>query len=114
MHKNNDRINHRRARIVVVLFLTILSCATSLAHPMGNFSINHYSKIKVGQQSVEIRYWIDMAEIPTFQEIRQFGITAKGDDPNVSRYLESQEQAFKDGLSLESDGQFVRLDTISS
>ena len=113
MHKNNDRINHRRARIVVVLFLTILSCATSLAHPMGNFSVNHYSKIKVGQQSVEIRYWIDMAEIPTFQEIRQFGITAKGDDPNVSRYLERQEQALKEGLSLASDGQSVRLDTIS-
>jgi nickel/cobalt exporter len=113
MHKNNDSVNHRRAGIGVVLFLLILSSAASFAHPMGNFSINHYSKIKVGQQSVEIRYWIDMAEIPTFQEIRQFGITAKGDDPNVSRYLERQEQALKEGLSLESDGQSVRLDTIS-
>src|SRR5580698_3774223 len=113
MPKNNDRVNHRRAGIGVVLFLLILSSAASFAHPMGNFSINHYSKIKVGQQSVEIRYWIDMAEIPTFQEIRQFGITAKGDDPNVSRYLERQEQALKEGLSLESDGQSVRLDTIS-
>jgi nickel/cobalt exporter len=113
MRKDNGKSNRRGPRIVLVLFLMILSCATSFAHPMGNFSINHYSKIKVGQQSVEIRYWIDMAEIPTFQEIRQFGITAKGDDPNVSRYLERQEQALKEGLSLESDGQSVRLDTIS-
>jgi nickel/cobalt exporter len=113
MRKDNGKSNRRGPRIVLVLFLMILSCATSFAHPMGNFSINHYSKIKVGQQSVEIRYWIDMAEIPTFQEIRQFGITAKSDDPNVSRYLERQEQALKEGLSLESDGQSVRLDTIS-
>ena len=39
------------------------------AHPMGNFSINHYSKIKIGQKSVEILYLVDMAEIPTYQEI---------------------------------------------
>ena len=78
---------------------------------MGNFSINHHSKIKVGQRSVEILYLVDMAEIPTFQEMRQFDITPKTDDPSVSRYLDRQEQLLKEGLSLASDGQFVRLDT---
>ena len=54
-----------------------------------------------------------MAEIPTFQEIRQFDITPKGDDPSASRYLDRQEQLLKAGISLESDSQSVRLDTIS-
>jgi high-affinity nickel-transport protein len=54
-----------------------------------------------------------MAEIPTFQEIRQSDFTPKADDPSTSRYLDRQEQLLKSGLSLESDGQAVRLDTIS-
>ena len=98
---------------MLFLFVLILSSATSFAHPMGNFSVNHYSKIKIGKQSIEIRYLIDMAEIPTFQEIRQFDITPRADDPSASRYLDRQEQLLKAGISLESDGQSVRLDTIS-
>ena len=93
--------------------MLILSSATSSAHPMGNFSVNHYSKVTIKRGSIEILYLIDMAEIPTFQEIRQFGITPKADDPSTSRYLDRQEQLLKEGLLLESDGQAIRLDTIS-
>ncbi|HKN71690.1 MAG TPA: hypothetical protein VJX30_11695 [Terriglobales bacterium] len=109
----NDNDNRRRPGIVLFLSVLILSSAAAVAHPMGNFSVNHYSKIKIGQQSIEIRYLIDMAEIPSFQEIRQFDITPKVDDPSASRYLDSQEQLLKAGISLESDSQSVRLDTIS-
>ena len=108
---STDKSKHRRPGVVWLLFILILSAATSFAHPMGNFSVNHYSKIKIGQGSVEIRYLLDMAEIPTFQEIRQFDIAPTADAP--SAYLDRQEQLLKEGLSLESDGQSVRLDTIS-
>jgi ABC-type nickel/cobalt efflux system permease component RcnA len=109
---DNDKSSYRRAGIVL-LFVLMLSSATSFAHPMGNFSVNHYSKIKIGQQSIEIRYLIDMAEIPTFQEIRQSDFTPRADDPRTARYLDRQEQLLKEGLLLESDGHAVRLDTIS-
>jgi high-affinity nickel-transport protein len=111
--KDKDKSNHRRAGVVLLLFVLILGSVTSFAHPMGNFSVNHYSKVTVKQGSIEILYLIDMAEIPTFQEIRQFNITPKADDPSASRYLDRQEQLLKAGLSLESDGRAVRLDTIS-
>jgi len=62
----NDKSNHRRPGIVLLPFVLILSSTvTSFAHPMGNFSVNHYAKIKVDQGSIEIKYLIDMAEIPT-------------------------------------------------
>jgi high-affinity nickel-transport protein len=80
---------------------------------MGNFSVNHYAKVTIRQGSIEILYLIDMAEIPTFQEIRQFEITPKADDPTASRYLDQQEQTLKDGISLQSDGQSLHLQTIS-
>src|ERR1700735_5510453 len=109
---NHNKSTLRRLGIVLFLFVLILGCATAFAHPMGNFSVNHYSKIKMGQQSVEIRYLIDMAEIPTFQEIRQFELTPKAADLNAARYLDRQEQLLKEGLSLESDGQSIHLETI--
>jgi nickel/cobalt exporter len=110
---NNDGSVRRGGGLLVWLFVLLSSVGTAFAHPMGNFSINHYAKIKVGARSVEIRYLIDMAEIPTFQETRQFDITPKADDPSVASYLGRQEQLLKAGLSLESDGKSVRLDTIS-
>ncbi len=88
----------------------MLCSSTSFAHPMGNFSINHYSKIKIDQKSIEVRYLIDMAEIPTFQEMRQFDI---GPTVDAAQYLDREGQFLKQGIALESDGRPVRLDTIS-
>lgn len=113
MPSNNPNRHPCRSKLVLFLFVLLLGGARSFAHPMGNFSVNHYSKITIKQGSLEIVYLIDMAEIPTFQEIRQFNITPSADDPSARQYIESQEQRLKHGLSLEADGQPVLLDTIS-
>jgi ABC-type nickel/cobalt efflux system permease component RcnA/high-affinity nickel permease len=109
----NAKNNYPGLAVCGFLLVLIFSSASAFAHPMGNFSINHYSKVTVRQGSIEIRYLIDMAEIPTFQEIRRFDIALKADAPSTTRYLESQEQVLKTGLSLESDGQSVQLETTS-
>lgn len=41
------------------------------AHPLGNFTINHYAGLQVAPDQVGIDYVLDMAEIPAFQEINQ-------------------------------------------
>src|ERR1700729_2722225 len=89
---------------VLALVWIILCSATSFAHPMGNFSVNHYSKISIGQESVEILYLVDMAEIPTYQEVRQYDMVVKPDDPSAAHYLSLEEPILKTGLLLESDG----------
>ncbi|MFL5826177.1 MAG: nickel/cobalt transporter, partial [Thermoleophilaceae bacterium] len=38
------------------------------AHPLGNFSINHLDQVRVSTGQVRVRYILDQAEIPTFQE----------------------------------------------
>ena len=38
------------------------------AHPLGNFSVNHLAKVRVSSDRVDVRYILDQAEIPTFQE----------------------------------------------
>ena len=42
--------------------------AVSSAHPLGNFSINHVAQVRVSSDEVGVRYILDEAEIPTFQQ----------------------------------------------
>ena len=37
------------------------------AHPLGNFTINRFSRVEVAGHRVYVRYVLDLAEIPTFQ-----------------------------------------------
>src|ERR1700719_4571614 len=85
----------------------------SLAHPMGNFSISHYAGITIEGRFVEVRYFIDMAEIPTFQEMQQNNIVAESADLRVRSYLLSQAEAFKMNLLLTLNGQPLSLETTS-
>ena len=42
--------------------------AAAAAHPLGNFSINHLTRSGLDATAVDVRYILDQAEIPTFQE----------------------------------------------
>jgi nickel/cobalt transporter (NicO) family protein len=41
--------------------------AVASAHPLGNFTINRFSRVEVEGPRVYVRYVLDLAEIPTFQ-----------------------------------------------
>jgi ABC-type nickel/cobalt efflux system permease component RcnA len=98
-----------------LLSIPLLFCgASALAHPMGNFSVNHYSKIKIGPQAIEILYLVDMAEIPTYQEMRRFGVVAGPDNSSTMLYLAEQQAQLGKGLSVQVDGQSLALTPLSS
>ena len=56
----------RSLPLLVVLFAAL--AAPAGAHPLGNFSINHVAEVSVSADRVDVRYLLDQAEIPTFQE----------------------------------------------
>jgi nickel/cobalt transporter (NicO) family protein len=56
-----------RALLLALLLLAALPAAAS-AHPLGNFSVNHLAEVSVSADRVDVRYILDQAEIPTFQE----------------------------------------------
>jgi nickel/cobalt transporter (NicO) family protein len=97
----------------VVLSVTFVVSSPAAAHPMGNFSINHYSGIRVEPSKVEILYIIDMAEIPTFQELRSNSISALPDDQSTQKYVARTAEGFRKGLSLSVDGSQVMLREVS-
>lgn len=53
--------------IYIFIALAVLA-VSALAHPLGNFSVNQYSRLEVGASEIKIRQILDLAEIPTFQE----------------------------------------------
>ena len=81
---------------------------------MGNFSISHYTAIRVEQNSIQIRYLIDMAEIPAFQQIQQNGLVTQPNDLSVRKYVASQAETLKAGLAFTVNGRTVPLQTEST
>ena len=59
-------------RTSCILSLTLLCVGYAAAHPLGNFTINHFSRLNIRSNSISVKYVIDMAEIPTFQELQKF------------------------------------------
>src|SRR5690349_445447 len=59
----------RRVARPALLALALLGIAApvALAHPLGNFTVNHYAGIRVEPDRVLLDVVIDAAEIPTFQ-----------------------------------------------
>ena len=57
----------RRLVLLAVGAAALALPALAAAHPLGNFTINRFSRVEAPGQRVYVRYVLDMAEIPTFQ-----------------------------------------------
>jgi ABC-type nickel/cobalt efflux system permease component RcnA len=73
----------RPLRLLLAFVLSIAALAlvvpVTSAHPLGNFTINHYSGLRVGLTSVLVDHVTDFAEIPTFTERRAMDTDADGE-----------------------------------
>ncbi len=59
-----------------IAFLSGVCVSLLCAHPMGNFSVNHYARILPHDGGADIRYVMDLAEIPTFEMFQKWGLQA--------------------------------------
>jgi nickel/cobalt transporter (NicO) family protein len=88
----------RRLLLLTALALIALA-APAGAHPLGNFSINHLTIVRASSDRVDVRYVLDQAEIPTFQE--------RG--PPAARVLERKRAEVARGVTLTVGGRPVAL-----
>lgn len=69
--------------------LILLLPGVALAHPLGNFTVNHYAGIRVEPTRIVLDVVIDEAEIPTFQDRLRIDTDGDGvisdDEANVER-----------------------------
>jgi len=79
--------------------LALLAAPVAVAHPLGNFSVNHLTQVRVSDDRVDVRYLLDQAEIPTVEE-RGLSDTA---------VLERKRKEVAERLELIVDGERVAL-----
>jgi nickel/cobalt exporter len=85
------------AVVVAALAPTVAS-----AHPLGNFTVNHYSRLEPTGDRVRVVYVLDMAEIPTFQDKPRI-------DPDPAAYADQRAEELRENLHLDLNGQPAQL-----
>lgn len=81
------------------------------AHPLGNFTINRYARIEVYREVVRILYVLDMAEIPSFQELGTIDANNNGASAEeLSVWADQRARATLPGLQLSLDGAMQPLE----
>ncbi len=92
------------------LFLTLFSVG-ALAHPLGNFSVNQYSHIEPLGSQIKVRQILDLAEIPTFQELAKIDADKNGEYSveELNAYAAAFSPGYLANLNLTVDGNEVLL-----
>ena len=85
-----------------ILALTI--CTLAAAHPMGNFSVSHYARLDVAPDGVDVRYVLDLAEIPTYQLLRSWNLDAGSPKADLDRRAAVQAREWVQNLEFTSGG----------
>ncbi|MCH7801098.1 MAG: hypothetical protein IIC24_06090, partial [Chloroflexi bacterium] len=110
-------VGTRRIILLVATLLALIALpvfnrpSVVLAHPLGNFTVNRYSRIEPSNDGVRIRYVLDMAEIPAFTEMSLIDTDNDGvtSDSESNRYALNKAVALAESLYLTIDGSRVDL-----
>ena len=115
---SRSRGRGRRIRVALVagLLLVPFGATVALAHPLGNFTINHHTGIRVEPSRVLLDVVIDEAEIPAFQAT--LTVDANGDGTLSPAELDAarapQCESVASGLALEIAGSAAPLRLIGA
>lgn len=97
----------KSTRLLAWPLFALLSLTGADAHPMGNISVNHYSRITVGPEQVEIVYALDLAEIPTFKLLQGWNLTAASPRKSLEQKAAQQMREWARKLAVQSHGKTV-------
>lgn len=85
----------------------VLTCLALTAHPMGNFSVSHYTRIETGARGAQIRYALDLAEIPTFELLQQWKLEASSPKDQLEAKAAEQAREWAKSLAITVNGRSV-------
>ncbi|MEX0800864.1 MAG: High-affinity nickel-transporter [Dehalococcoidia bacterium] len=105
------------ALVATLLAIALLAARppTVDAHPLGNFTVNRFSRIELYSDVIRVSYVLDMAEIPAFQE--RGALDADGDgsvsEAESASYSERKGEELARGLDVVVDGAKAELRVLS-
>jgi nickel/cobalt transporter (NicO) family protein len=89
------------------LMLSLTLGMALMAHPMGNFSVSHYTKIVVGPLGADLLYVLDLAEIPTLEILRQWKLERSSPPADLERKAAEQGREWTRHLKIPANGRMV-------
>ncbi len=94
----------------------LLVPALVAAHPLGNFTINHYARLRIDPGRVLLDVVIDQAEIAAFQARQAFDLDADGSlsDEEIEAARTTECDTLAPDLLLTADGTELPLRTIEA
>lgn len=97
--------------LLALVALALSRPSSAEAHPLGNFTVNRYSRIELYSDAIRIRYVLDMAEIPAFQEMEAIDSDGDGQpSPQENEaYLSLKSAEIVDNLRLTLNGSPANL-----
>ena len=111
-----SHIWRRAITIITATWLALALPTAAFAHPLGNFTINHYAGLNISRELITIDYVLDMAEIPAFQEIALFDTNGNGqpDATESTQYHSAKCESLRSDLDLRVNNQSAILALSSS
>ncbi len=94
------------------LIILVTAFAVSLsAHPLGNFSVNQFSRVEVEKSQIKVRSILDIAEIPTLQLKGEIDTDKDGtySQSELDAYIAKITPAHLENLLLTVDGNKIPL-----
>jgi nickel/cobalt exporter len=82
------------------------------AHPLGNFTINHHSSLEFAGQNARITYVLDLAEIPTLQQVESLDADGDLSGKESDAYLDARMPSLVEGLRLRVGDEVSPLEVV--
>jgi len=101
---------HRPLRIALIAAAAVMLLARpAFAHPLGNFTVNHLTRITAHGGALHVHYVLDMAEIPAFALDRSLDARGAPSDAVRRRWAAAHAREVAAHLDLTVDGRAVTL-----
>jgi nickel/cobalt exporter len=96
------------------LFPLMLAASLLAAHPMGNFSVSHYTRLEVSAHGVDVTYVLDLAETPTYELLRDWKLNANSPPAALEEKAREQARQWMSGLDFRVGGKRVEPSLVQS
>src|SRR5712691_94433 len=102
--RGKEACQMRRITLLAVVLAAMLAPAAASAHPLGNVTTNHYSRVVASGDRIYVLYVLDLAELPTFQAEQDRAL-----EGGVAGYATRTVRQIAGGLTLTIDGRRTPL-----